>query len=129
MPEETLIGPVEVTRDEDGYWYHPGVPDFDEDVEAYKVWLAVQGLEVTGWHMESALESHPYSGKTTQPIALAGNLPPPSGTDCFLLGSSTRTTAHMCNGHDVSLPQHEDQLALDSHRHAVPEPAQVRLLH
>jgi hypothetical protein len=48
MPEEKLIGPVEVVRDEDGYWYHPDIPDFDEDAEAWKAWLEAQGLKVTG---------------------------------------------------------------------------------
>ncbi len=33
MPEEKLIDPVEVVRDEDGYWYHPNIPDFDEDAK------------------------------------------------------------------------------------------------
>jgi hypothetical protein len=43
MPEEKLIDPVEVVRDSDGYWYHPGIPDFDEEHETYKVWLDTQG--------------------------------------------------------------------------------------
>ncbi len=34
MPEEKLIGPVEVVRDEHGYWYHLDIPGFDEDAEA-----------------------------------------------------------------------------------------------
>jgi len=60
MPEEKLIGPVDVVRDEDGYWYHPGIPEFDEDHEAYKAWLDRQNLKVVGWHMESDLKAHPY---------------------------------------------------------------------
>lgn len=60
MPEEKLIGPVEVVRDEDGYWYHPGIPEFEEDHEAYIAWLDGQGLKVIGWHMDSDLEAHPY---------------------------------------------------------------------
>lgn len=39
MPEEKLIGPVYVGRDEDGYWHHPGIANFDEDHVAYKAWL------------------------------------------------------------------------------------------
>lgn len=45
MPEEKLIGPVDVVRDEDGYWYHPNIPDFDEDAEALRSWLEAQGLK------------------------------------------------------------------------------------
>lgn len=60
MPEEKLIGPVDVVRNEDGYWYHPGIPDFDENAEAWKAWLDAQGLRVVGWHMDADLESHPY---------------------------------------------------------------------
>ncbi|WP_116827357.1 hypothetical protein [Pseudomonas syringae] len=60
MPEEKLIGAGEVTRDEGGYWYHPGIPDLDEDHAAYKAWLDGQQLEVVGWHMDSDLESPPY---------------------------------------------------------------------
>jgi hypothetical protein len=60
MPEEKLIGPVDVVRDEDGYWDHPNIPDFDEDAEAWKSWLDALGLKVTGWHMDFDLESHPY---------------------------------------------------------------------
>ncbi|WP_272233832.1 hypothetical protein [Pseudomonas syringae] len=48
MLEKSLIGPVEVKRDEDGYWHHPGVPDFDEDVAAYKEWVAAQRIEIIG---------------------------------------------------------------------------------
>lgn len=55
-----LIQPAQVERDGDGYWYHPGIPDFDEDHEAWNAWLEAQGLKVIGWHMESDLESHPY---------------------------------------------------------------------
>ncbi|MCO8161024.1 hypothetical protein NJC38_02520 [Pseudomonas sp. 21LCFQ010] len=61
MPEEMkFIGPIEVARDQDGWWYHPDIPDFDEDHDAWKAWLAAQQLKVVGWHMDSDLESHPY---------------------------------------------------------------------
>ncbi|KTC59064.1 hypothetical protein B1F73_23690 [Pseudomonas syringae] len=62
MPEEKLIGPVEVTRDENGYWHHPGIPSFDggEDPEPYRTWLRVQGLEVKSNSLENDLEWHPY---------------------------------------------------------------------
>lgn len=49
MPEENQIGPVDVVRDSDGWWWHPGIPEFDEDIEACKAWLDGQGLKVVSW--------------------------------------------------------------------------------
>ena len=40
-----LIQAVAVERDGNGEWWHPGIPDFAESVEAYVGWLAAQGLE------------------------------------------------------------------------------------
>ena len=56
------FGPLEVVRDDDGYWFHPGIPDFggDEDPAPYIAWMAKQGLERKGWHLDSDLEDHPY---------------------------------------------------------------------
>ncbi|MBI6740389.1 MULTISPECIES: hypothetical protein [Pseudomonas syringae group] len=85
MLEKSLIGPVEVKRDEDGYWYHPGVPDFDESVAAYKEWVSAQRIEITGWHMDSDLESHPYfDGEAAN--CLGWEPETPAGPDWFLLG-------------------------------------------
>lgn len=62
MPEEIkLIQGVPVERDEDGWWSHPGEPEFDEDLSAFKAWLVQQGLELTQWHMDADLDGHhPY---------------------------------------------------------------------
>ena len=60
MPEEKQIGPVKVARDADGWWDHPDLPDFDEDIEAFKAWLDAQGLKVLGWHMEADVDAQPY---------------------------------------------------------------------
>ena len=44
----TLIQPMPVQRDETGCWWHPGMPEFDEDHRAeYRAWLDAQGLETT----------------------------------------------------------------------------------
>lgn len=84
MPGEKLIGPVEVTRDENGYWYHPCVPDFDEDHAAYKAWLDGQQLKVVGWHMDSDLEDHPYfEGEAAHCLGWEPKAP---GAEWFLLG-------------------------------------------
>lgn len=85
MPEEKLIGPVDVVRDEDGYWDHPNIPDFDEDAEAWKSWLDAQGLKVIGWHMDSDLESHPYwEDGAAHCVGWVPEMPP--GDGWFLLG-------------------------------------------
>lgn len=54
-----LIQPLPVERDRDGWWSHPGIPDFSEDVKAFNAWLEEQGLEVTHKMLESEGESHP----------------------------------------------------------------------
>ena len=62
MPEETvLIQPVAVVRDEDGWWDHPDLPDFDEDYAAFKAWITEQRLVLQQWHMEADIDGHhPY---------------------------------------------------------------------
>jgi hypothetical protein len=48
-----LIQPAEVQRDEDGHWWHPGLPDFDEGQDAeWKAWLQSQGLELSQDYLE-----------------------------------------------------------------------------
>jgi len=54
-----LIEAAEVKRDDDGYWYHPDEPDFDEDIQKYNAWLEEQGLEIRYKSLEDEGESHP----------------------------------------------------------------------
>jgi hypothetical protein len=56
-----LIGPAPVARDEDGHWWHPGMPEFDEgEDDKFNNWKRQQGLETTLVHMESDLDDdHP----------------------------------------------------------------------
>lgn len=56
------FGPAEVKRDENGWWNHPGIPDFGggEDPASYKAWVAQLGLELKTWDMDADLASHPY---------------------------------------------------------------------
>jgi hypothetical protein len=59
--DATGFGPVEVKRDEDGYWDPPGIPAFDgEDPAPYIDWADEQRLERKGWHMLDELDSQPY---------------------------------------------------------------------
>ncbi len=54
-----LIALMAPARDDDGWWCHPGIPDFDEDHQAYKAWLLAQGLETCFDSLESEEDSHP----------------------------------------------------------------------
>jgi len=57
MPTQSweAIGPVPVDRDENGWWSHPAIPNFDEDVDSYLAWVKAVGLEMK----YKALESDP----------------------------------------------------------------------
>ncbi len=54
-----LIGPMLVERDADGWWSHPGIPDFNEDIEAHKAWMAAQGLVTAHASLDSEGCTHP----------------------------------------------------------------------
>jgi hypothetical protein len=49
------IGPMPVGRDENGWWSHPAIPNFDDDVDSYLAWVKAVGLEMK----YKALESDP----------------------------------------------------------------------
>ena len=55
-----LIEAVEVTRDSEGYWSHPSMPNFNEDTpqSEYLDWLEAQQLEVKIDDLED-YDSHP----------------------------------------------------------------------
>lgn len=54
-----LIAVLPAQRDDDGWYGHHGIPDFDEDHQAYKAWLIAQGLETRFDSLESEDPSHP----------------------------------------------------------------------
>lgn len=56
MPEEIkLIQPAPVERDENGMFWHPELPEFDEgDGDKCKAWIAQQGLQVAMVSIEGA---------------------------------------------------------------------------
>ena len=57
---QKLIEAAEVKRDEDGIWYHPDLPEFDEGQEKeYRAWIAAQGLERTWRSLEEENPDHP----------------------------------------------------------------------
>lgn len=43
----TDVRAMPVLRNENGWWTHPAIPNFDEDHKAYRAWIASQGLEAT----------------------------------------------------------------------------------
>lgn len=87
LSETVMIGPVHVQRDADGWWKHPSLPDFGEDMDAFQSWLQDHALQHTQWSMESdGPEDHPYwlgAGGVTH---CRGWEPRSPGPEWFLLG-------------------------------------------
>jgi hypothetical protein len=54
-----LIQPAEVKRDENGWWSHPDLPDFEGDSQKWKDWLAAQNLELVYDTLDGESEDHP----------------------------------------------------------------------
>lgn len=56
----TLIQSAPVQRDESGFWFHPDLPEFEEDQEAeYRAWIAAQGLEIKYASLDEEDDTHP----------------------------------------------------------------------
>lgn len=85
--ELILIGPVPVERDQDGWWEHPGLPDFDEDDHAaFRAWITERRLELRQWLMESDLNSDEHHYWTEESCSCEGWNPESPGPEWFLLG-------------------------------------------
>jgi hypothetical protein len=55
-----LIQPMPAQRTDDGWYWHPELPDFDEgECQEYKAWLLAQGLETRFHSLESEEDTHP----------------------------------------------------------------------
>jgi hypothetical protein len=82
------FGPVEVVRDKDGWWFHPGVPDFggDEDPAPYLAWVKAEGFELKSWSMEGDLDDHPYWDLASDECGCKGWDPESPGPEWFLMG-------------------------------------------
>jgi len=84
-----LLQPAPVERDSDGWWSHPGVPDFHEgQVAEYKAWLLAQSLEISYSSLEEEDLDHPaYVSYYDQDSAsIAGwNPSPPAGDGWFTI--------------------------------------------
>lgn len=78
-----LFGPVEVVRDQYGWWFHPDIPYFGdgEDPAPYGTWLEEQGLEVKGWHSGDEIYDLP-----DEDAACTAWNPESPGPEWFLLG-------------------------------------------
>lgn len=59
ISQQELIQPVAVERDADGYWTHPGLPNFGEDYSASREWMGAQGLDYSRRFLEDESEDHP----------------------------------------------------------------------
>lgn len=84
-----LLQPAPVERDSDGWWSHPGVPDFhEEQVAEYKAWLVAQGLEISYSSLEVEDLDHPayvsYYDQGSSSVA-GWNAQQPAGDDWFTI--------------------------------------------
>jgi hypothetical protein len=83
-----LIQPMPVERCKDGFWSHPGFPDFDENYSASREWMDAQGLTHSQTFLESEDESHPaYHAYYEEECAgvVSWNPEPPAGDGWFTL--------------------------------------------
>jgi hypothetical protein len=84
----TLIQPAPVERDAEGWWSHPGIPDFDEDHAAYKAWLEAQGLDIKYTLLDDEDDEHPvrqsYFDNEDTGVS-AWEVAPPRGEGWFVL--------------------------------------------
>lgn len=84
----TLIQPMPLERDADGWWSHPGIPDFDEDINAYRAWLEAQGLDIKYKLLEDEDDEHPVRTsyfRDDEIKVAAWTVEPPSGEGWFAL--------------------------------------------
>ena len=82
------LQPAPVERDSDGWWSHPGVPDFGEDVKAFMAWLSAQGLVTAYASLEGEDLDHPayvsYYDRGSASVS-GWNPAPPAGEGWFTL--------------------------------------------
>lgn len=84
------LEPVDVVRDENGFWQHPDAPDFVDDDSGleYKQWFETLGLEGRLSWLEHEDDNHPVKkGYFEQGIVgcLGWEPPQPEGQGWFLL--------------------------------------------
>ena len=83
-----LIQPTAVERDAQGWWSHPDLPNFDEDVNAYRAWIDAQGLDIQYAMLEDERDDHParraYFDEGSSDVS-AWTVAPPKGQDWFAL--------------------------------------------
>jgi hypothetical protein len=85
---QPLIEALAAQRDDDGWYGHHSIPDFDEDHQAYKAWLIAQGLETRFDSLESEDDTHPaYDAYYEQNACHVRNwfCEPPAGEGWFTL--------------------------------------------
>jgi hypothetical protein len=89
MSAGALIQAAPVERDEDGNWWHPGMPEFEEGQEAeWKAWIEAQGLSISRSLLENEGLNHPAYASyfdNENPDFSAWVDEPPSGEGWFTL--------------------------------------------
>ena len=90
IPPAIAIHAAPVQRDEDGYWTHPSMPQFEETEAAKgRAWLAATGLETHVAYLEDEELDHPaaarYWGDEGSPDVSDWEPPRPEGHGWFVL--------------------------------------------
>ncbi|WP_312993338.1 hypothetical protein [Achromobacter animicus] len=90
VPPVIPIYAAPVQRDEDGYWTHPNMPQFEESEAAKgRAWLAATGLETHVAYLEDEAIDHPacarYWGDEGSADVSDWEPPRPSGNGWFVL--------------------------------------------
>lgn len=87
------IQPVDIYRDEDGFWLHPQFPEFpgyEEDVpgEVWRAWLSAQGLRAAKVEFEYDAPDELVNRWADEGLANCAEWTPsrPEGDGWFLLG-------------------------------------------
>ena len=83
-----LIQPAPVERDAQGWWSHPGIPNFDEDMNAWRAWIDAQGLDIKYKMLEDEPEEHPVWRsyfEDESPSVANWTVAPPKGDGWFVL--------------------------------------------
>lgn len=106
------FGPALVQRCQDGWWDHPGVPDFDEDVAAWKGWIQANNLVLSQWHMEGDLDIDEHHYWTEESCSCTGWNPKSPGPEWFLLGIFDTEDGPCCTWARVKGENEPDQAEL-----------------
>lgn len=92
------IMPIEPDRNADGYYAHPGMPDFADDADAMANWFYEQDLQITSAALyDEPEESEPFQEYFENGNGVAKWQPPqPAGDGWFILAITDTDDGAVC---------------------------------